>query len=213
MRRYINITGNLAVGCTTLAIHLAESYGWIASLERDVQSPFLGRFYADPRRWAFHNQAYFITQSLEQHLDLLRDPGLAEATVVQDYTVYDPLEIYAKAMAEYGALSPEELSMLERMFNLMVSLVRPPDVLVYLKAPISVVWRRVRERARQSERTVDLNYLQILQNVYDKFIEAWRLSPVVTVDADSIDFRADSDALHQIGDAIQAHLEVGSLQS
>ncbi len=205
MRFYVNITGNLAVGCTTLATRLAEAYGWHVVLERDVESPFLRRFYEEPNRWAFHNQVYFIMQSLEQHVHL-SNPALADATVVQDYSVFDPLEVYARAMAEFGALNTDELEVLERLFRLFEPLIRVPDVLVHLTAPLEKTWSRVSRRGRWSELTVSIRYLEILQRQYDRLMRSWVKSPIVVVDTELVDFVAHDDVLRHIGDEIRGHL-------
>lgn len=205
MTFYVNITGNLAVGCTTLALQLGRLRGWHVCLERDVESPFLKAFYEDPARWAFQNQVYFVTQSLEQYSALLADPQLANATVVQDYTVYDPVEVYAPAMAELGALRAEELAILERLFRLFTPSIRPPDVLVYLTAPLGLIFDRVKRRARPTEQAVDMRYLEILQHRYDRFIRDWSWCPVVTIDSRSLDVGTDEEPLRAIGDEIQSH--------
>jgi deoxyadenosine/deoxycytidine kinase len=206
VRFYVNVTGNLAAGCTTIAIRLGEAHGWHVILERDVESPFLKKFYDEPKRWAFHNQVYFIMQSLEQHLILSSDVTLANATVVQDYTIFDPLDVYARSMAELGALSADELEVLERLFRLFKGLVRAPDLLVYLKAPLEVIWSRVRKRARPTERAVDIRYLEVLQECYDRFIRSWTKSPIIVVDTGSVDFTVDDAALRRLGDEIRGHL-------
>ncbi len=195
MRHYINITGNISAGCSTLTARLAQCCGWTACLERDVQNPFLAGFYEAPDRWAFHNQAYFVVQSMEQHLNLLSDANLTDAVVIQDYSVYDPTEVYSRAMVEYGALRLDELHLLERLFELMKPSVRVPDLLIYLDAPIEVLWERLNRRGRESERSVVLGYLEILGRHYERFIAGWGLSPVIRINTEDVDFRSDENVI------------------
>jgi deoxyadenosine/deoxycytidine kinase len=186
---FIVVAGNIGAGKSTVVQLLSERLGFAAWLEGVESNPFFADFYADPARWAFHSQVAFITGALVDHLRISR----SREGAVQDRGVHEMYEIFAGHHRAEGNISDREMAQLGRLVE-VADLVRAPDLLVYVCAPLDELVRRVRSRARPAERAVSLGYLRELQQRYEPFLAQWRLSPILRVNTSLFDPRGEAGA-------------------
>jgi deoxyadenosine/deoxycytidine kinase len=207
VRGFVNVTGPIAAGATTLARRLAAAAGWQRTLEIDLERdhPFFAEFYADPPRYTFHSQVTFLTQSAEAHRRLRRD-ATAWTVYVQDYTTYEHLEIYAHVQRAFGWLSDAEYTVLARLAAVLEATYLAPSVLVYRPLSAGLLRARVRERARPSEQAIPLAYLAAVRDRFEEWAAGWTRCPLIRV-AEGDDFLADPAAVLQLSDAIAARLD------
>jgi deoxyadenosine/deoxycytidine kinase len=202
---HIAITGNIGAGKTSLTNRLAEHYQWEAVFEPVESNPYLTDFYADMSRWAFHAQIHFLGSRFRQMQKINQNP----ANVFQDRTIYEDAHIFARNVYTSGFMSSREYETYLQMFEAVVSLVRPPDLLVYLRASIPTLMKRIRMRARQYEANITSEYLQHLDDHYMHWIQGYTYSRVLVFDAEALDFvNKPSDLeyiIKQLNQEIEGH--------
>jgi deoxyadenosine/deoxycytidine kinase len=207
VRGFVNVTGPIAAGATTLARRLAAVASWQRTLEIDPEGehPFFAAFYDDPPRYTFHSQVTFLTQSAEAHRRLRRDAA-ARTVYVQDYTTFEHMEIYAHVQRAFGWLSDAEYTVLARLAAVLEATYLAPSVLVYRPLSADLLRARVRERARPSEQAIPLDYLTAIRDRFEEWAEGWTRCPLIRV-AESNDFLSDPAAVLQLSDAITTRLD------
>lgn len=203
MKRYIAIAGNIGVGKSTLVTKVCERLQWEPYFEPVAENPYLEDFYKDMKSWAFHSQVFFLTHRLRSHKALLENP----ASVVQDRSVYEDAEIFAKNLYLHGQISERDYVTYQGLFDLLVTMLRPPDLVVYLQATVPTLVSRIKKRSRQIESNIAESYLNELDKLYNAWIDSFTLCPVLTVPADEIDFVAYPGHLDLIVDKIKQKLE------
>jgi len=164
---HIAIGGNIGSGKTTLAELLAKHYGWEPHFENVDDNPYLADFYADMQRWAFNLQIYFVKSRFEQILKIKK----ANHTVIQDRTIYEDAYIFAPNLHDMGLISTRDYETYRGLFELMSSMVSPPDLLIYLKASVPTLVKQIQKRGRKYEASIRLDYLQNLNERYDNWID------------------------------------------
>ncbi|QIT56024.1 deoxynucleoside kinase [Aquisalimonas sp. 2447] len=177
---YVVVEGPIGVGKTTLARRLAGSFGSELLLEGAEDNPFLERFYENPRDAAFATQMHFLMQRAEQ-LRGLRQADLFETTRIADF-LFEKDRLFAQL-----TLTPEEFELYERVYNHLAPEVQPPDLVIYLQAPVSVLMERVRKRGIEAEQRIDAEYLQRLSDAYVEFFHHYDRAPLLIVNAAEID--------------------------
>jgi deoxyadenosine/deoxycytidine kinase len=183
-KHFIAVAGNVGVGKSTLTTMLAEKFGWEPFYEAVGDNPYLADFYKDMRRWSFHSQIFFLSRRLRHHHQLLRSPN----SVVQDRSVYEDAEIFARNLYEQGNMGDRDYCSYRELYEVLVLFLPPPDLVVYLKASVPTLLERIRKRGRDFEREISPLYLQQLNELYNAWIEDFTLCPVVTIPADDLDF-------------------------
>lgn len=183
-KRFILVAGNIGAGKTSLTERLGEQLGWITAYESVRDNPYLADFYSDMRAWAFHLQVFFLGHRAEQHLALARSPDSA----IIDRSIYEDAEIFTRASLALGNVAQRDYDTYWRLYNLVVAHLPPPDLLIYLKAPVPVLLDRIRSRGREIERGVTADYLGLLESFYDNWASSFDLSPVLTIKSDDLDF-------------------------
>jgi deoxyadenosine/deoxycytidine kinase len=183
-RRFVLVAGNIGSGKTSLTERLGERLGWRTAYESVQDNPYLADFYADMRAWAFHLQIFFLGHRARMHLALARGP---ESAIV-DRSIYEDAEIFARASLELGNVTERDYLSYRTVYQLVIDSLPPPDLLLYLKAPIPVLMRRIRERARDIEKGVTPEYLGLLDRYYTDWLGAFDLCPVLTLRTDDLDF-------------------------
>jgi deoxyadenosine/deoxycytidine kinase len=199
---FITIAGNIGVGKSTLTSLLAEKLGWTPFLEGFDQNPYLSDFYGDMSRWSFHSQVFFLSQRLQQHHRLLQH----SSSVIQDRSVYEDAEIFARNLFNQGHLSQRDWLSYLSLYQTLSQLLRPPHLVVYLKASTDTLRRRISQRGRDYERLIDADYLAQLNRLYDNWAAGFKLCPVLTVATDNLDFLQHDAHLSQITGRIQERL-------
>lgn len=184
MKRFVAIAGNVGVGKSTLTGLLAERLGWKPFFEAVDENPYLADFYADMRTWSFHSQIFFLSRRLRHHRQLLNHPD----SVVQDRSVYEDAEIFARNLYLQGDMSERDYGSYRELYEVLTSFLPPPDLVVYLRAAVPTLVERIAKRGRDYERTISPGYLKRLNHLYEELIENFTLCPILTVPADELDF-------------------------
>lgn len=185
--RYIAIAGNMGVGKSSLVEFLCRHFGLKPFFEPNDTNPFLPDFYKDMKRWGFHSQMYFLSQKFKMHQDL----GRMKETVVQDRTVFEDAEIFATSLYKQGYISERDFKVYKNFYHSIVDVIRPPDLLIYLKCSLPTIRKRIRKRGRAIEEGVADGYLKNLNTLYDRWIRRYKLSPVMVYPTHKIDYISD----------------------
>jgi deoxyadenosine/deoxycytidine kinase len=199
---HVAIGGNIGSGKTSLTELLSKHYGWKANYENVDDNPYLSEFYEDMQRWAFNLQICFIKTRFEQILKI-RKSG---ETVVQDRTIYEDAFIFAPNLHSMGLLSTRDFETYSSLFNLMVSLVQPPDLMIYLRASVPTLVHQIQKRGRKYEASIRLDYLQRLNERYEAWAENYKLGKILIIDVDTYNFVENTEDLSHVIDKINALL-------
>ena len=183
-KRLIIVAGNIGTGKTSLTERLGERLGWTTAYESVRDNPYLADFYADMRAWAFHLQVFFLGHRAEQHLALANSPDSA----IIDRSIYEDAEIFTRASLALGNVAQRDYDTYWRVYRMVVDHLPPPDLLIYLRAPVNVLLDRIRARGRDIERGITAEYLSLLEGFYDNWVAGFDLSPVLTIKSDDLDF-------------------------
>lgn len=183
-KRMVVVAGNIGAGKTSLTERLGERLGWITAYESVADNPYLPDFYADMRSWSFHLQVFFLGHRSRQYLDLAAKPQSA----ILDRSIYEDAFIFARALHTMGNLNERDYFSYRRVFDLIVSQLPPPDLLIYLKAPVEVLMERIRRRARSIEGGIDIDYLRLLDGFYEEWMQSFDVCPILTIRSDDLDF-------------------------
>ncbi len=201
-KRFIAVAGNVGVGKSTLTRMLADRLGWEPFFEAVDDNPYLADFYQDMRQWAFHSQIFFLSRRLRHHYELLQ----RENSVIQDRSVYEDAEIFARNLYQQGAMSERDYRSYRELYEVLCAFLPPPDLILYLRADVDTLLHRIRKRGRAYEQDIDPNYLRQLNRLYDEWIDQFTLSPVLTIEAANLDFVAHRDHLDRIEAAVRDRL-------
>ncbi|MCB8934979.1 MAG: deoxynucleoside kinase [Candidatus Promineofilum sp.] len=199
---FVTIAGNIGVGKSSLVALLSRKLGWEPVFEAVEDNPYLADFYEDMNRWSFHSQVYFLVRRLKQHHDLLQQPN----AVLQDRSVYEDAEIFARNLFRQGHLSERDWLSYYELYQTLAHLLKPPDLVIYLRASMPTLRRRIAGRGREYERNIADSYLQDLNQLYNEWVSNFRLSPVLTVDTDNLDYVQYDEHLEQIWSRIADRL-------
>jgi len=202
IKRFIAIAGNIGVGKSTLTGLLSERLGWEPFYEAVSDNPYLADFYQDMPRYAFHSQIFFLSRRLRHHRRLLDFPG----SVVQDRTVYEDAEVFARALFQQGHILPRDYHTYRELYDVLTLFLPPPDLVVYLRASVPTLLQRIAYRGRAFEQNISVEYLEHLNTLYESWLTAFSICPVLTVPADRLDFVHDSSHLELILDKIEERL-------
>lgn len=183
-KRMIVVAGNIGAGKTSLTERLGERMGWQMAFESVADNPYLADFYSDMHHWSFHLQIFFLGHRAQQYLDLHSSPNSA----ILDRSIYEDAHIFARALHNLGNLSERDYLAYRRVFDLIVSRLPPPDLLIYLKAPVDILMERIRRRARDIETGITSEYLSLLESFYDDWMQMYDVCPVLTIRTDDLDF-------------------------
>jgi deoxyadenosine/deoxycytidine kinase len=199
---HIAIGGNIGSGKTSLTELASKHYGWTAHYENVDENPYLTEFYEDMQRWSFNLQIYFVKSRFEQILKIHQ----SKETVIQDRTIYEDAFIFAPNLHSMGLMSTRDFETYTSLFNLMVSLVKPPDLLIYLRATIPTLVHQIQKRGRKYEASIRLDYLQRLNERYEAWIENYNLGKMLIIDVDTYNFVENPEDMSYVIDKIDADI-------
>lgn len=183
-KHLVLVAGNIGSGKTSLTERIGARLGWRTAYESVSDNPYLPDFYADMSKWSFHLQVFFLGHRAEQHLEMAQDPRSA----IIDRSIYEDAFIFARALHDMGNISERDYQTYRKIFDRIVQTLPPPSLLVYLKAPVEVLMKRIQMRGRDMEQGMDPNYLTRLENYYEDWMQAFDYCPVLTIRTDDLDF-------------------------
>lgn len=198
---HIAIAGNIGSGKTTLTKMLAKRYGWTARFEPVDNNPYLEDYYADMKRWSFNLQIYFLNQRFRDIVEISR----SKDTIIQDRTIFEDARIFAANLHDMGLMSDRDFKNYTDLFDLMMSLVKLPDLLIYIRSSISNIVSQIEKRGREYEKTIRIDYLQGLNTRYEEWISGYK-GKLMIVDGDKLKFESNPKDFQQITDRIDAEL-------
>jgi len=198
---HIAIAGNIGAGKTTLTNMLAKHYGWTPRFESVEFNPYLEDFYGDMSRWSFNLQIYFLNKRFKDVVEISKE----DTTIIQDRTIYEDARIFAPNLYEQGYMSDRDFKNYQDLFDLMMSLVKYPDLLIYLRSSIPTLVGQIQRRGRAYESSMRIDYLQGLNDKYEKWISEYK-GRLLIVDKDKVDFLNNPSDFQYIIDQIDAQL-------
>ena len=198
---HIAIAGNIGCGKTTLTNMLAKHYGWTPRFESVEFNPYLEDFYADMSRWSFNLQIYFLNKRFQDVVEISK----TDDTIIQDRTIYEDARIFAPNLHEQGNMTDRDFQNYSDLFDLMMSLVKMPDLLIYIRSSIPNLVAQIQKRGREYEASMRIDYLQGLNEKYEKWIAEYQ-GRLLIVDGDKIKFGENPEDFRYITDRIDAEL-------
>ncbi len=186
---HVAITGNIGAGKTTLAGLLAKHYDWEVLYEAVDGNPYLADFYGDMERWAFNLQMFFLKSRFSQVLEIQE----TNKKYIQDRTIYEDAYIFAKNLNDSKLMSDVDYQTYKDFFDMMMSLVQPPDLMIYLKADLNKLTDQIKIRGREYESNISPEYLGSLNKYYEDFIGGFSDSKIITIDINELDIMKVSD--------------------
>jgi len=199
---HIAIAGNIGSGKSTLTAMLARHYGWEARYEPVSENPYLEDYYRDLHRWSFNLEVYFLKERFRDLLAIAK----ADHTVVQDRSIFEGVYVFMQNNKAMGHLSDRDYATYMELFQQMMSVVRLPDLMIYLRASVPHLVGNIQKRGREYEQTIQLDYLENLNRRYDEFIYKMYEGRVMTIDKDHLDFQHNPKDFAQIVDRIDRTL-------
>lgn len=198
---HIAIAGNIGSGKTTLTKMLSKHYAWSPLFEPVDFNPYLEDFYKDMQRWSFNLQIYFLNKRFKDVVAISR----SEETIIQDRTIFEDARIFAPNLHSMGMMSDRDFANYTDLFDLMMSLVKLPDLMIYIRSSIPNLVSQIEKRGRDFEKTMRIDYLQGLNDLYEHWIAQYE-GRLVIIDGDNLKFESDPEAFRQITDRIDAEL-------
>jgi deoxyadenosine/deoxycytidine kinase len=183
-QKFIAIAGNIGAGKTELTSFLCRKYGLKPFYEPNDQNPYLKDFYADMKTWAFRSQIFFLTHKYKLHRELEREAG----TALQDRTIYEDAEIFAKNLFVTRKIDKRDWKTYWELYETVAASLRPPDLMIYLRCPVKTLKERIRLRGREMEQDIPTTYLKRLNDLYEDWFKRYNLSPVLVLPTDTLDY-------------------------
>ena len=198
---HIAIAGNIGSGKTTLTRMLAARYGWTPKYESVDFNPYLSDFYEDMSRWSFNLQIYFLNKRFKDVVEISK----TDDVIIQDRTIYEDARIFAPNLHDMGLMSSRDFETYSDLFDLMMSLVKMPDLLIYLKSSIPNLVSQIQKRGREYEKTIRIDYLTGLNNKYENWIKDYK-GPLLVIDADRYKFGNREEDFEAVTSMIDSEL-------
>lgn len=196
---HIAIVGNIGAGKTTLTELLSKHLGWEAQYEAIENNPYLEDFYNDMKRWSFNLQIYFLNSRFQQ----IREIQTTTHNIVQDRTIYEDAYIFAENLHDMGLMTSRDYENYRAIFDNMTSFIKPPDLLIYLKASVPTLVSNIQRRGREYEAGIRLDYLSKLNDKYQKWIGDYNKGKLLILDKDNLDFANKPEDLGSIIEKVQ----------
>ena len=200
---HVGIAGNIGVGKTTMTEKLASIFNWETIYESVVDNPYLADFYKDMDRWSFNLQIYFLYHRFSSQVKLSN----IENGFIQDRTIYEDKEIFARNLKDLKLMSQRDWDTYSNLFDNLVSFIRSPDLIIYLKASTDTLLSRISKRNRDFEKKMDPEYLHSLNIYYDKWISKLNKNNTLIIETDNFNIFEDKDELLEISKKIENKLK------
>lgn len=201
-KKYVSIAGNIGAGKSSLTRVLSGYFKWEAMFERVDDNPYLSDFYQDMQRWSFNLQVFFLSSRFNHQRRIEELPH----SIVQDRSIYEDAEIFARNLYEMGLMSSRDFENYTALFQIMTSYLTPPDLLVYLKATTPTLVSHIQSRGRAYESTIRIEYLERLNRHYENWVQRYDLGPKLIIDVDELDFVHREEDQREIISRIESRL-------
>ena len=198
---HIAIAGNIGSGKTTLTKMLAKRYNWSPRFEPVEHNPYLDDFYHDMSRWSFNLQIYFLNKRFKEVVEISQ----SDKDIIQDRTIFEDACIFAPNLHGQGEMSDRDFNNYKDLFDTMMSLVKLPDLMIYIRSTVPNLIAQIGKRGREYEQTMRIDYLTGLNDRYEEWIKAYP-GKLIIVDGDTQKFESDPEAFRDITDKIDAML-------
>jgi deoxyadenosine/deoxycytidine kinase len=199
---HIAIVGNIGAGKTTLTEMLAKNYGWEPMFEAVDNNPYLEDFYNEMKRWSFNLQIYFLNTRYRQIVEIQK----SGRDIIQDRTIYEDAYIFAENLHDMGLMTTRDYENYQSMFDNITAYIKPPDLLVYLKASVPTLVNNIQRRGREYEIGIRIDYLSKLNEKYDKWIQSYKLGKLLILDKDNLDFANNTEDMATIVNLIEREI-------
>jgi deoxyadenosine/deoxycytidine kinase len=199
--RYVAIAGNIGAGKSSLTGLLADNFGWNPYYESVDDNPYLSDFYEDMRRWSFNLQIYFLSSRFQHQKEMLSK----SEDIIQDRTIYEDVEIFAKNLHNMNLMSDRDFKNYSALFHQMSYYLRPPDLLIYLRAEVPTLVKQIQQRGRDYENTIRIDYLEKLNNLYEDWIGRYSYDKLI-IDTDNLDFVNNKEDLGKVIGLVEQRL-------
>ncbi len=199
--QFIAIAGNIGAGKSSLTGLLARHLGWEAFYESVDDNPYLADFYEDMRRWSFNLQIYFLSSRFRHQKQMMEEGE----SFVQDRTIYEDVEIFARNLHNMGLMADRDYRNYEALFAEMTRFLKPPTLLIYLRAQVPTLVRQIQQRGRDYENSIRIEYLEKLNRLYEEWIEEYPHQKLI-IDTDDLDFVNDQEDLGRVIELVEQRL-------
>ena len=199
---HIAVAGNIGSGKSTLTRLLAKHYGWEPRFESVDSNPYLEDYYRDIHRWSFNMEVYFLKERFRDLIDIAK----ADHTIIQDRTVYEGVHVFMENNREMGNLSERDYETYMELFEQMMSVVKQPDLMIYLRASVPHLVSNIQKRGRDYEQSMPIDYLRNLNHLYEDFIYEKYRGRILPIDVDRLDFQHNPEDFAHIIDKIDSQL-------
>lgn len=198
---HIAIAGNIGSGKTTLTKMLAKRYGWIPRFEPVDNNPYLDDFYHDMSRWSFNLQVYFLNKRFKEVVEISQ----SDEDIIQDRTIFEDAKIFAPNLHDQGYMSDRDFDNYSDLFDLMMSLVKLPQLMIYIRSSIPTLVKHIEKRGRSFEKSIRIDYLTGLQQRYEEWIKGYK-GELIIIDGDKLSFEDTPEDFRKVTDMIDASL-------
>ncbi|NQT49172.1 deoxynucleoside kinase [Candidatus Kuenenbacteria bacterium] len=202
-KKFIAISGNIGIGKSTLTKKLADHYDFKQYLEPVTENPYLKDFYKDMKKWAFHSQMYFLGKRLQDHYQLALD----KHSVIQDRSIYENAEIFAKYLFKRKFISERDWKVYSRIYKTCTKILPAPDLVIYLRASVDQIMTRIEKRGREFEKTITKKYISDLNNLYDDWAGNFDLAQVIIINYDDLDLKNNAIDFESFLEVINEYLK------
>ncbi len=200
---FVAVAGNIGAGKSSLTRLLSEKYGWTPYFESVDDNPYLSDFYGDMRRWSFHLQVYFLSHRFKHHKVLMNAP----APVIQDRSIYEDVEIFARNLHDMGNMDERDYQNYRMLFAEMTAFLKPPDLMIYLRATIDTLQAQIARRGRVYAQSIPRTYLEQLNVLYEDWIQRYTASRLLIIESDTIDFVNNGKDFHDLAAKVEKELK------
>ena len=196
------IAGNIGAGKTSLAELLSKHYKWEPHYEDVIDNPYLDDFYLHMERWSFNLQVYFLNSRFRQLMSF----NESKKVVVQDRTVYEDAYIFAPNLHAMGLMNQRDFNNYKSLFELMESMIKAPELLIYLRSSIPNLVSKIHKRGREYENSISIEYLSRLNERYEAWVSTYDKGKLLIIDVDNLDFVNNKEDLGVIIEKVDAEM-------
>jgi len=201
-KSFVAVAGNIGSGKSSLTTMLGKEFLWKPYFESVEDNPYLADFYGDMKRWSFHLQIYFLSHRFTNHKEIVESPE----SVIQDRSIYEDAEIFARNLHEIGNMDKRDYDNYVALYRVMTEYLRPPDLMIYLRASVDTLKKQIQKRGRSYEQSIKREYLEQLNRHYESWIGNYKLGPLLVVESDDLDFVHDEKDFHYVKNLVSGKL-------